>query len=49
VGFEETSGTVAKDSMGKYDGTMMNGAGRAAGRFGQGLKLDGVDDNVWVG
>ncbi|HEY5962201.1 MAG TPA: LamG-like jellyroll fold domain-containing protein, partial [Polyangiaceae bacterium] len=46
--FEESSGTVAKDGIGGHDGTMLNGATRAAGRFGQALKLDGVDDRVSI-
>jgi RHS repeat-associated protein len=47
-GFNETSGTTAVDAVGGHDGTLLNGATRAAGRFGQGLKLDGVDDRVVV-
>jgi hypothetical protein len=47
-GFEEGSGTVAKDSIGSHDGTLLNGAGWTAGRFGKGLQLDGVDDRVWM-
>ena len=45
-GFEEESGSVAKDGMGNYDGTLLNNATRAAGRYGKGLKLDDV--NPWV-
>jgi hypothetical protein len=47
-GFEEASGTTVKDSIDTHDGTLLNGATRAPGRFGQGLKLDGVNDRVWI-
>jgi RHS repeat-associated protein len=47
-GFEEASGTTAKDAVDAHDGTLVNGATRGPGRFGQGLKLDGVDDRVFV-
>jgi RHS repeat-associated protein len=47
-GFEEGSGTVAKDGIGSHDGTLLNGAGWTAGRFGRGLQVDGVDDRVWM-
>ena len=47
-GFDEASGTTAKDAVDAHDGTLVNGATRGPGRFGQGLKLDGVDDRVFV-
>lgn len=47
-GFDETSGTTATDGSGrKHDGTI-SGATRVAGRFGNGLQFDGVDDWVTV-
>ena len=37
--FEEASGTVAQDSAGSFHGTLLGGAARTTGRFGQGLSL----------
>jgi hypothetical protein len=44
-GFDEASGTTALDSVDTHNGTI-SGATRVAGRFGQGLSFDGVND--WV-
>jgi hypothetical protein len=38
----------ANDSVGGHDGTMVNGAGFAAGKFGQAFALNGVDQYVSV-
>jgi len=46
----ETNGTVASDSSGNnHPGTLFNGPVWAAGRFGNGLSVDGVNDYVDVG
>jgi hypothetical protein len=47
-GFEDTSGTTAKDVMGAHDGQVTGAARTAGGRFGQSLSFDGVDDWVTV-
>jgi len=43
--FSETSGAAAADCSNSGTGTaLLNGAAHTAGRFGNGLQLDGVDD-----
>ncbi len=45
--FEETSGTVAQDSVGSNHGTLANGVVRtAAGKRGSALQFDGGNDSV---
>ena len=45
--FDEGSGDIASDSSAsKNDGTLMNGAEWADGKFGDGVSFDGVDDFV---
>ena len=45
--FSETSGVTVVDSSGNdNDGALMDGPARTTGRFGRGLRLDGVDDAV---
>ena len=45
--FSETSGVTAVDSSGNdNDAALMDGPARTTGRFGRGLRLDGVDDAV---
>ncbi|MCD6229962.1 MAG: DUF2341 domain-containing protein, partial [Candidatus Diapherotrites archaeon] len=45
--FSEGSGSVARDSSGNgNDGTLANGPVWVAGKFGNGLQFDGVDDKV---
>jgi glucose/arabinose dehydrogenase/chitodextrinase len=47
--FDEGAGTTAQDSSGNgRTGALQNGAGWGAGRFGQALNLDGVNDYVAV-
>jgi hypothetical protein len=47
-GFEEADGSTAGDASGSgHDGTI-DGATRTAGRFGQGLAFDGLDDVVTI-
>lgn len=43
---DETAGTGAADSVGSRGGTLTGGAAFAAGRVGNAVKLDGVDDAV---
>jgi hypothetical protein len=43
---DEASGGVAADSVGARPGTLAGGATFAAGRSGNAIKLDGVDDQV---
>jgi hypothetical protein len=46
-GFSGTSAAIAVDSSGNgNDADLVDGAASAAGRFGNGLRLDGVDDAV---
>jgi hypothetical protein len=45
-GFEETSGTTAVDSSGRGNAGTIREAVRTAGKLGQGLSFDGVND--WV-
>ena len=49
--FDETSGTLAADSAGSNDGTLVDGltATGAAGQIGSSLVLDGADDLVNAG
>ena len=47
-GFEEASGTTAIDSSGQGNAGTLAGPTRGAGRFGQALAFDGVDDIVSV-
>jgi hypothetical protein len=45
--FSEAAGTTAADRSGNgNDAALMNGATRAPGRIGGGLRLDGVDDGA---
>lgn len=45
LSFNETSGTTAADATGNgHTGTLINGAAWAAGKSGNALSLDGVDD-----
>ena len=46
---DDGSGTLAADSSGNgFNGTLVNGPAWVAGRIGQGLSFDGVDDYVDV-
>lgn len=45
--FDETSGTTAADASGNgHTGTLVNGAGWAAGKSGNAVSLDGSNDHV---
>lgn len=45
--FNEGSGTVAADASGNaYNGTLINGPTWGAGKYGQGVNLDGTNDYV---
>jgi hypothetical protein len=44
--FDENTGTVAADSVGSNDATLLNGATWATGKNGSGASLDGTDDYV---
>ncbi|MGA2915788.1 MAG: LamG domain-containing protein [Sedimentisphaerales bacterium] len=46
--FDESSGTTAYDSAGVCNGTLINGVTRTAGKFGNAVQLDGVDDYVQI-
>ncbi len=46
--FDEGYGTIAHDSIGSSDGTLMNGPIWERGRYGYGLLLDGSNDFVDV-
>ena len=46
--FNETSGTTAGDSSGRGNAGLISGATRTAGRYGNALNFDGVDDWVTV-
>jgi YD repeat-containing protein len=46
--FDEGSGTVAHDSVGNHDGTLKNGAAWSAGKYGTGVRFDGVNDLVTI-
>ncbi len=46
--FDETSGAIAHDSASGINGTLMNGATRTAGKFGNAVSLDGIDDYVKI-
>jgi len=44
-GFNEASGGISADSSGNSNtATLLNGVGRVAGKYGNGLSLDGTDD-----
>ena len=48
--FNETSGTTTADAIGhSLTGTLINGAIFAAGKYGNGVRLDGVNDFVNLG
>jgi hypothetical protein len=48
-GFDEANGMTALDASGNgLDGTLSSGAGRAEGRFGRAVALDGSSDSVTV-
>jgi hypothetical protein len=47
-GFEEASGAVVADASGLGNDGTLSGASRSAGRFGQALSFDGVNDVVTV-
>ncbi len=47
-GFEETAGTIARDTSGSGSHGTIRGATRAPGRFGRALSFDGVNDVVTV-
>ncbi len=45
--FDEGTGTTATDATARgWDATLVNGAGWGAGRLGQALQLDGLDDHA---
>jgi sugar lactone lactonase YvrE len=46
--FDEGSGTVAHDSVGNHDGTLKNGAAWSTGKYGTGVRFDGVNDLVTI-
>jgi hypothetical protein len=46
--FDETSGTTAGDASGRGNAGLISGAARTTGRYGNGLRFDGVDDWVTV-
>lgn len=46
--FNESSGTTAAESVGSYNATLKNGATFAAGKFGNAMSADGVDDTATV-
>ena len=48
-GFDDGTGTKAKDSAGRGLTGTITGAGWTTGRFGGGLSFDGIDDWVTVG
>lgn len=49
LSFNEGSGTAAADSSGSgHNGTLVNGPTWTAGKFGNGISLDGTDDYVSV-
>jgi PKD repeat protein len=49
LSFSEGSGTAAADNSGSgHNGTLVNGPTWTAGKFGNGLSLDGTDDYVSV-
>ena len=47
--FDETSGTIAYDSIGSNDGTLVNGPVWTTGQIGGGLSFSGGDDYVDCG
>jgi hypothetical protein len=48
--FDEGSGTIANDSSGNNrTGTLINGTTWATGKYGGGLKFDGINDHVTIG
>ncbi|HWM10293.1 MAG TPA: LamG domain-containing protein [Solirubrobacteraceae bacterium] len=47
-GFDETSGSTAGDASGHGNAGLISGASRRTGRYGNGLRFDGVDDWVTV-
>ena len=49
LAFNESSGTTCTDSSGSgHNGTLVNGPTRTAGKFGNGISLDGTNDHVLV-
>jgi hypothetical protein len=46
--FDEDSGTIATDSVGTNDGTLVNGPVWTSGQVDGALSFDGVDDYVSV-
>src|SRR5262245_59216846 len=46
--FDETSGTTAADVSGKGNNGSVSGATRVAGKYGNALSFDGVNDVVTV-
>jgi hypothetical protein len=46
--FDEPNGTTVYDSAGSSNGTLMNGATRTAGKFGNALQFDGINDYVEI-
>jgi len=46
--FDETSGTVASDSVGTNNGTLVNGPVWTTGKVGGALQFNGVDDHVSI-
>jgi hypothetical protein len=47
--FEEESGTTVIDQEGNYDGLIVNNTARVAGKIGNGIYFDGVDDYLYIG
>ena len=46
--FNERGGTTAADSKGAHTGTLLNGPTWDTGRFGKGVRFDGLNDSVSV-
>jgi hypothetical protein len=47
--FDEGSGNIAEDSIGGYNGTLINGTSWAAGKINSALSFDGTNDYVNIG
>lgn len=45
---EETTGSIASDTIDGHDGSLVNGATRITGRVGKAFSFDGVNDHVLV-